>query len=95
MTPIDISSSEMQAARGELQAQTKAQIEWMTARKWCARALAAYEFFLSSRDLQWLVDAVAYHGEAIEHAAHAGPEQLAFIEKTLARAERAALLRAC
>ena len=47
-------------------------IEWDTADRWCARAVAAYEFYTATRELRWLSDAIAYHGEAVEHAAHAG-----------------------
>jgi len=78
------------SAREELRTKTKEQIEWDTANKWCARALAAYQFYASTRDLRWLSDAIAYHGEAVEHAAHASHEQLTFVESALDQAQRVA-----
>lgn len=81
---------EIEAAREELRTKTKEQIEWATANKWCARAVAAYEFYTATRELRWLSDAIAYHGEAVEHAAHASHAELAFVEKILDEAQRVA-----
>lgn len=84
----------IEAARNELRDKTKEQIEWDTANKWCARGLAAYEFFAATGDLHWLSAAIAYHGEAVEHAAHASHEHLVSIEQTLDQAQSAAFRHA-
>jgi hypothetical protein len=86
---MDFSPS-VEAAREELRTKSKQQIEAETSEKWCARAVAAYGFYTSTISLQWLSDAIAYHGEAVEHAAHASPQQLAYVESILDESQRVA-----
>ena len=81
----------IEAAREELRSKTKEQIEWDTANKWCARAVAAYQFYKVTAEMRWLIDALAYHGEAVEHAAHASHAELAFVEQVLDQAQHTAL----
>jgi len=84
--------AEIESAHRELVTKSKEEIEADTARKWCARALAAYQLFMQSGNLRWLNDAITYHGEAIEHAAHADGDHtmLTFVETALNAAQRAA-----
>ncbi len=56
------------AARTELRFKSKTQIEVETASTWAARAIAAHEQYLATRDLRWYAQAVSYAGEACEHA---------------------------
>jgi hypothetical protein len=86
----DMNPAAIDAAREELRTKTKEQIEWDTANKWCARAVAAYQFYTATHELRWLSDAIAYHGEAVEHAAHASHAELAFVEQVLDEAQRIA-----
>jgi hypothetical protein len=86
--------SAIQAARDELSTTSKQDIERDTAYKWGARAIAAYQLFTATRDLHWLSDAIAYHGEAVEHGAHANHEVLALMELDLEDAQRLAFSHA-
>ena len=85
-----LDTAAIEAARIELRTKSKQLIEADTADKWASRALAAYEFYTVSRSLDWLSDAIAYHGEAVEHAAHATPGHLAMVEQILDNAQRVA-----
>jgi len=61
-------------ARRELTQKSAAQIEGETAYKWAARAAAAYQYYISTGDVRWRLNASKYHDEACEHAslAHDG-----------------------
>jgi hypothetical protein len=61
------------AARAELRAKTKTQIDAETAAIWGARAVAAYELYAASGDLAWYRHAVEYAHEACEHASGGPP----------------------
>lgn len=56
-------------AQNELCTKSNAEIEKATAYAWAARAIAAYRYYSKGNHVPWLLDAVRYHDEAIEHAA--------------------------
>jgi hypothetical protein len=56
-------------ARHELLQKSRSAIEEETAFKWAARAVAAYRLFVETQSRPWLLDAVDYAHEAVEHAA--------------------------
>jgi hypothetical protein len=60
--------AEIAVAKTEITQKTRAQIETETARKWCARACAAFQQYTAEGDMRWLVDAIDYAHEAVEHA---------------------------
>ena len=61
------------AARREIRAQSSEDIELKTAINWACRAVACFEVWVETGDLQWRDRGVIAHGEAVEHAASAGP----------------------
>lgn len=61
--------TQLDEARRELQTKARAEIEGETAYRWAARAIAAYENYARTSDLQWLRDCAHYFDEACEHAA--------------------------
>jgi hypothetical protein len=73
----------IEAARADLSAKSKEQIETETAATWGARAVVAYDYYLSSHDLVWLVLAIEYRHEALEHAAGGPPGTLEQIQEEL------------
>jgi hypothetical protein len=56
-------------ARAELTDKTLDMVQRETAFAWAGRALASYEFFRTTGDWRWLLDAHEYAHEALEHAA--------------------------
>lgn len=60
------------AARREIRSQSNEDIELKTAINWACRAIAAAEQHSLTGDMSWLVRAVGYANEAVEHAASAG-----------------------
>jgi hypothetical protein len=68
-----LSIARLTDARAELSTKTLQRIEYETAACWAARAVVAYEMFLQSNDIEWYRLSVGFQGEAIEHAASAGP----------------------
>ncbi len=66
-----LTPAEIAAATSEITQKSRTQIETETARKWAARACAAYAQYVTDRDTHWLADAVEYQHEAVEHAAGA------------------------
>jgi hypothetical protein len=63
----------LDAARREIRAQSNEDIELKTAINWACRAVACFEVWVETGDLQWRDRGVIAHGEAVEHAASAGP----------------------
>jgi hypothetical protein len=80
-----ISAQAIQAASVELQQKTLEEIETETAIRWGARALAAWRLatVTSVMSLKWVVAAVTYKGEALEHAVCATPGTLAALQQQL------------
>jgi hypothetical protein len=76
-------SDRLEAARAELRATSKAQIDTTTAETWGARAVAAHELFTETKSLGWLQCAIEYAHEAIEHAASGLPGTLDRIRSEL------------
>jgi hypothetical protein len=68
-----IDAAKIADAKRELHQKTLAFIQVETAWAWATRALAAKELFNETGEGQWMVDAVEYHHEALEHAALAAP----------------------
>jgi len=68
-----ITPDKISAAIAELNQKSLAQIQTETAWAWAARALAAKRLFNDTSVGQWMVDAVEYHHESLEHAALAEP----------------------
>lgn len=71
-------------ARVELLEKSRAEIEHETAERWAARAIAAYDLFIETKNLFWLGQAVEYDHEAIEHAGEAGAGAVETISSALA-----------
>jgi hypothetical protein len=68
MTPrLDIA-----AALVEVQTRSEGQIEYETACKWAARAVACYQLHQKTGELRWLLRAEDNRHEAFEHAALIG-----------------------
>jgi hypothetical protein len=86
-----ISPSKVLNAAGELRSKSFSQIASETAETWGARALAAYDMYRSTGNRKWLVEAVSYHHEAVEHAADAGPAMLTAISAELDQMQRTIL----
>jgi hypothetical protein len=63
----------LDAARREIRAQSNEDIELKTAINWACRAVACFEVWVETGDLQWRDRGVIANGEAVEHAASAGP----------------------
>ena len=63
----------LDVARREIRAQSNEDIELKTAINWACRAVACFEVWVETGDLQWRDRGVIAHGEAVEHAASAGP----------------------
>jgi hypothetical protein len=78
-------------ARIELDKRKKADIEQETACTWGARAVAAFERFKATRDLNWMAVAVEYEHEALEHAAACSATCLQTIETELASLKKEAM----
>ena len=60
-------------ARREIRAQSNEDIELKTAINWACRAVACFEVWVETGDLQWRDRGVIAQHEAAEHAAEAGP----------------------
>lgn len=56
----------------EISTKSHEMIEFETASKWAARAVAAHKMYRETGDLQWLRLSTEFCHEAIEHAACAG-----------------------
>ena len=67
---------ELESARKELPTKTKSMIEYETAAKWGARAVAAWELYKSTGLMSWFMYFVEFRHEATEHAAEAFPGTL-------------------
>ena len=67
-----LSGQSLANARAELRNKSCAQIEWETAAKWAARAVAAMELYSTTGELRWALLSGEFRAEAIEHAAAAG-----------------------
>jgi hypothetical protein len=67
-------NADVDHAKSELSNKTLAIIQEETAYAWGARAMAAYELWLSTVDDKILADALEYRHESLEHAALAGPQ---------------------
>jgi hypothetical protein len=67
-----LSAKSLDEARDELQDKTCGQIEFETAVKWAARAVAAMELYRATGHERWLMLCAEYGSEAIEHAGAAG-----------------------
>ena len=71
------------AARAELTRKTKSQIDAETAEVWGARAVAAYETYHSTRSIGWLIVAIEFRHEALEHAGGGPPGTLERVQAEL------------
>lgn len=60
-------------ARREVASRSFERIELETALNWAARAVACFEKFIATGDLQWRDRGILMQHEAAEHAAEAGP----------------------
>jgi hypothetical protein len=83
----------LEEARTALRSKTKETIEAETAATWGARAIAAYEQFRATGNMEWFVQGVEYEHEAVEHAASAPPGTLEQIQLELAQAKQNVLWR--
>jgi hypothetical protein len=81
----------LDAARSEIVSTTKAAIEKETACAWGARAIASFEKFKATRDLNWLAVAVEYEHEALEHAAASDAATFATIQSELESLKKVAM----
>ena len=72
-------------ARAELHMKTKAIIDTETAATWGARAVVAWEKYVSTGDIKWLVMSAEFQHEAIEHAACGVPGALDRIRAELSQ----------
>jgi len=71
MTDWKIPSARAEVLRG------KYAIERETAIKWAGRAIAAWKLYMEHpNDLSWRDLAISYSGEAVEHAAASGDDEL-------------------
>ncbi len=59
-------------ARQEIRSKSNEDIELGTAVRWACRAVACFEVWVETGDLQWRDRGVIYQHEAAEHAAEAG-----------------------
>ena len=73
----------LEAARAELRVTTKAQIDTAAADTWGARAVVAWEFYMSTGDLGWRDLSAEFAHEAIEHAAGGAPGTLERVRSEL------------
>jgi hypothetical protein len=71
------------AARAELTRKTKSQIDAETAEVWGARAVAAYEMYKKTTSIHWLVWAIEFRHEALEHAGGGPPGTLERVQAEL------------
>ena len=62
----------LDAARREIRSQSNEDIELKTAINWACRAVACFEVWVETGDLQWRDRGVIAQHEAAEHAAEAG-----------------------
>lgn len=70
-----IGPAEIAEAKLELVEKSIQQIQYETAMKWLARAMAAYSFYLDNKHMpKWLFVAAEYATEALEHAALVGDD---------------------
>lgn len=67
-----LSKSSVENARVELQTKTCGQIEFETATRWAARAVAAMELHIATGEIRWAVLCGEFGSETIEHAGAAG-----------------------
>lgn len=79
----------IESAAIELRAKTITQIQVETATTWADRAFTAFGFYKTTGVLQWLLDALEYHHEAVEHAALAEGHLSDEAKAALARAWQA------
>ena len=63
----------LDVARREIRSQSNEDIELKTAINWACRAVACFEVWVETGDLQWRDRGVIAQHEAAEHAAEAGP----------------------
>jgi hypothetical protein len=69
-------ANHLPAARQEIHAKTQAEIDAEAADVWGARALAAYELWRATQNLEWYSACVEWRHEALEHAAGGPPGTL-------------------
>jgi hypothetical protein len=69
--------------KSELDEKSLKDIQEETANKWCDRAVEAYKKCISEKSIKWLLDAIEYGHEAIEHSSLG--EDLAVFEKIRAK----------
>jgi hypothetical protein len=67
-----LTSERVEAARQEIRAKSNEEIELATAIRWACRAVACFEVWVETGDLQWRDRGVLAQHEAAEHAAEAG-----------------------
>ena len=70
MTDWKIPSARAEVLRG------KYAIERETAIKWAGRAIAAWRLYMEHSVVAWRDLAISYSGEAVEHAAASGDDEL-------------------
>ncbi len=63
----------LDVARREIRAQSNEDIELKTAINWACRAVACFEVWVETGDIQWRDRGILAQHEAIEHGAEAGP----------------------
>jgi hypothetical protein len=87
MTPL---SDAIARAEDELSQHAIQDVQTLTAYTWAGRAIVAYRRYALFGIGKWLIDALEYHHEALEHAAEASPEVIASLRMTLSNEARAA-----
>jgi hypothetical protein len=77
-------------AESELSRLSMEEVQTATALTWAARAIVSYRKYIECRIGNFLMDAIEYHHEALEHAATATPGVLEMIRPALSLTARAA-----